>query len=187
GAALGKGEVGMVGASLPADAGPERSGLILVLDMIEEEEVRDDPFANRPDMLPSQRSIRLVTADGWCTLVLVSMEVENCIDVELSKARVVPRPCLPEHCGNQGIRPSVVGDANRSGCDGLDDAFAKGVEGRDGNALFLPIGDRHSHILESILHFLRSLVRECDRQNGCGRHTALQKEADPPDDGPRLT
>src|SRR2546425_1148254 len=82
------------------DTGAGRSRLILVLHMIEEEEVRDDPFANRPDMLPSQRSIRLVTTDRGCTLVLVSMEVEECIDVELSKARVLPRPRLSQRRGN---------------------------------------------------------------------------------------
>ena len=68
--------------------------------MIEEEEIRDHPFANRPDMIRSQRSIRLITADRGCTLVLVSMKVEDYIDVELNKAWVLPRPCLSQHRGN---------------------------------------------------------------------------------------
>src|SRR5712691_2111195 len=81
GPAFEEGEVGMVGASLLADAGPGRLGLILVFDVVEEKEVRDHPFAKRPNMLPSQRPIRLVTADCGCRLVFVSMEVENRVKV----------------------------------------------------------------------------------------------------------
>ena len=90
----------MVGASLPADAGPGGLGFILVLDMVEEEEVRDSPFAHRPDMLSSQRPIPLVCANRGCRLVLVSVEVENRVDVQLSEVRILPRPCLPQHPGN---------------------------------------------------------------------------------------
>src|SRR5437879_6056306 len=52
----------MVGASLPADAGPGGLGFILVLDMVEDEEVRDSPFAHRPDMLSSVALSGNVTA-----------------------------------------------------------------------------------------------------------------------------
>src|SRR2546425_6586704 len=122
--------------------------------MVEEEEVRNPPFPYRPHMLPSQRSIRLVTADRGCRLVLASMEVEDRVDVELSEARVLSRPSLSQHRGNQGIRPSVVGDANGPGCEGLDDAFAERVEGGNGDAPLFAIRDHNSRLLQSILHFL---------------------------------
>jgi len=57
------------------DVRPGGLGLVFVSDVVEEEEVRDDPFADGPDVLPAEGAVGLLSAEGRGTLVLVPVEV----------------------------------------------------------------------------------------------------------------
>src|SRR3990172_2795124 len=56
-------EVRMIRVASRTDVGPRGPGLVLVADIVDEQEVRDDTFADGPDVLPAKGAIDLLAAD----------------------------------------------------------------------------------------------------------------------------
>src|SRR3972149_3698675 len=142
-------EVRMIRVASRTDVGPRGPGLVLVADIVDEQEVRDDTFADGPDVLPAKGAIGLLAADGRGAVILVAGEgggrgpagggrftlvavkVEARVHVEAGELWIASLSRVTQHTRDEGIHPPVVRHADRPRPGRAGAAVGAGAGGGD--------------------------------------------------------